>query len=388
MQQSGISQRLGKYQILGEIGRGGMATVYKAFDPTLQRYVALKVLSPRLASDDQVLRRFELEATTAANLKHPNIVVIHDVSSAEGYNFLVMELLEGPTLREEIRAQGALLPARVAYITYQLASALDYAHQRSLVHRDVKPGNIILGSDDHATLTDFGLVRAASGTRLTEAGSALGTLEYMPPEQLSGDEIDWRSDVYSLGVVVYECLMGRVPFSADTPYSVMRQVMYEPPPPLSAIIAVGPDVERVVMQALAKSPDERFRSAGEFAAALYRALSGDDLDLSNAQGCVFRLRRGPTTVGRDADNDLFVNDSQVSRHHAEIQFDGTFWNLADLQSTNCTFLNDQRVWPGQPRRLQLGDVVRFGSNAVYQVVIHSTRPLAGSDQTMQMTRPA
>ena len=189
-------------------------------------------------------------------------------------------------------------------------------------------------------------------------------------------------------MVVYECLTGHVPFSADTPYSIMRQVMYEPPPPLSAVIAVGPDVERVVMQALAKSPDERFRSAGEFAAALYRALSGDDLDLSNAQGCVFRLRRGPTTVGRDADNDLFVNDSQVSRHHAEIQFDGTFWNLADLQSTNCTFLNDQRVWPGQPRRLQPGDVVRFGSNAVYQVVIHSTRPPAGSDQTMQMTRPA
>jgi len=142
------------------------------------------------------------------------------------------------------------------------------------------------------------------------------------------------------------------------------------------------------MQALAKSPADRFRSAGEFAAALYRALSGDDLDLSNAQGCVFRLRRGPTTVGRDADNDLFVNDSQVSRHHAEIQYDGTFWNLADLQSTNCTFLNDQRVWPGQPRRLQPGDVVRFGPNAVYQVVVHSTRPPAGSDQTMQMTRPA
>jgi len=388
MQQSGISQQLGKYQILGEIGRGGMAVVYKAFDPTLQRYVALKVLSPRLASDDQVLRRFELEATTAANLKHPNIVVIHDVSGAEGYHFLVMELLEGNTLREEIRAKGALLPARVAYITYQLASALDYAHQRNLIHRDVKPSNVILGGDDHATLTDFGLVRAAHATRLTEAGSALGTLEYMPPEQLSGDEIDWRSDVYSLGVVVYECLTGHVPFSADTPYSVMRQVMYEPPPPLGMLISVSPNVELAVMQALAKSPADRFRSAGEFAAALYRALSGDDLDLSNAQGCVFRLRRGPTTVGRDADNDLFVNDSQVSRHHAEIQYDGTFWNLADLQSTNCTFLNDQRVWPGQPRRLQPGDVVRFGSNAVYQVVIHSTRPPAGSDQTMQMTRPA
>src|SRR5512136_759512 len=132
MQQSGISQRLGKYQILGEIGRGGMAVVYRAFDPTLQRYVALKVLSPRLASDDQVLRRFEREATTAANLKHPNIVIIHDVGSADGYHFLVMELLEGLTLREEIRSKGAMPSARAAYIISQVASALDYAHQQTL----------------------------------------------------------------------------------------------------------------------------------------------------------------------------------------------------------------------------------------------------------------
>ncbi len=204
-----IGGRLGKYQILGEIGRGGMAIVYKAFDPGLQRYVALKVLSPRLASEENVMRRFEREATTAANLKHPNIVMIYDVSSADGYHFIVMELLEGRTLREEIRATGALPPARVAPIVAQLASALDYAHQQGLVHRDVKPSNIVLGAGDHSTLTDFGLVRAMRASRLTEAGSALGTLDYMPPEQLSGDDVDWRSDVYSLGVVVYESLTGQ-----------------------------------------------------------------------------------------------------------------------------------------------------------------------------------
>jgi len=349
--------------------------------------VALKVLSPRLASDPQILLRFEREATTAANLKHPNIVIIHDVGSADGYHFLVMELLEGCTLREEISTRGALMPARVAHIASQLASALDYAHKRDLIHRDVKPSNIILDSNDHATLTDFGLVRAMHASRLTEAGAAVGTLEYMAPEQLSGKEIDWRADVYSLGVVVYESLGGRVPFSADTPYTLIQKVMYEPPPPLASTVhQLSPAVERVVAQALAKSPAERFRSAGEFAAALYRALSGPELGLVDRAGREFRLRRGTTTIGRDADNVLVAEDGQVSRHHAEIRFDGVSWNLVDLQSTNGTFVNEQRIWPGQPIRLQPGDVVRFGPNIVFQVIACPTRPLDARD-TQLASRP-
>jgi len=383
-----VGQRLGKYQILGEIGRGGMATVYKAFDTGLQRHVALKVLLPRLAADDQVLRRFEREATTAANLKHPNIVTIHDVGSADGYHFLVMELLEGCTLREEIRARGAMLPARAAYIASQVASALDYAHQQGLIHRDVKPSNIILGREDHTTLTDFGLVRAAHSARLTEAGATVGTLEYMAPEQLGGDEIDWRSDVYSLGVVVYELLVGRTPFTGDTPFSLMQKVMYEPPPPLENLVpTLSSSVGRVVAQALSKSAADRFRTAGEFAAALYRSLSGEELELVDRLGREFRLRRGTTTVGRDPDNVLVANDAQVSRHHAEIQFDGASWNLLDLQSTNGTFVNEQRIWPGQPRRLQPGDVVRFGPNITFQVMACPTRPPAGPNDTMLAGRP-
>jgi serine/threonine protein kinase len=383
-----VGQRLGKHQILSEIGRGGMAVVYKAFDTGLQRYVALKVLSPRLAADEQVLRRFEREATTAANLKHPNIVIIHDVGSAEGYYFIVMELLEGQTLREEIRARGAMLPARAAYITSQIASALDYAHQQGLIHRDVKPSNIILGRDDRTTLTDFGLVRAAHSVRLTEAGAAVGTLEYMAPEQLGGEEIDWRADVYSLGVVVYELLVGRTPFTGDTPFSLMQKVMYEPPPPLENIAqTLPPGVGRVVAQALSKSPSDRSRSAGEFASALYCALSGEELGLVDRLGRELRLRRGATTVGRDPDNVLVANDAQVSRHHAEIQFDGTSWNLLDLQSTNGTFVNEQRIWPGQPRRLQPGDVVRFGPNITFHVMACSPRPPSGPGDTMLAGRP-
>ncbi len=386
MSVPGTGRRLGKYEIQGEIGRGGMATVYKAFDPDLQRPVALKVLSPHLASSEQVMRRFEREATTAANLKHPNIVVIYDVGSAEGFHFLVMELLEGRTLRDEIQARGALPAARAGYITGQLASALDYAHQHGLVHRDVKPGNIILGADDHVTLTDFGLVRATHGVQLTEAGVAVGTLDYMPPEQLRGEDVDWRSDVYSLGVVVYECLTGHVPFGGDTPYAMMLKVLYDPPS-LEGLAGLPPDVGRVLMQVLSKSPAERYNSAGEFSMALYRALSSQELDLVDSAGRGFRLRRGTTGIGRDPDNELCVSDTQVSRHHAEIRFDGLSWNLGDLRSTNGTFVNDQQISPGQLVRLKPGDAVRFGPSAVYHVTARSAPPPSNPRDTMVGGRP-
>jgi serine/threonine protein kinase len=387
MQEPQSGQQLGKYQIVSEIGRGGMATVYKAFDPSLKRHVALKVLSPRLSSDDQIIRRFEREATTAANLKHPNIVIIHDVSNADGFQFLVMELLEGRTLREEIRTVGALPLARVVPIAAQVAGALDYAHQHGLIHRDVKPSNIILGANDHATLTDFGLVRAMSGSRLTEVGSALGTLEYMPPEQLSGEQVDSRSDVYSLGVVVYESLTAQMPFHADTPYTLMRQVMYEPPPPLSRAMPQLPrTLDRVVAQALAKSPGDRFRTAGEFASALYQTLAGEELELLDTTGRAFRLHRGTMRVGRDPDNDLVANFAQISRHHAEIHFEDDAWSVVDINSTNGTFVNDERIWPGQPRRLQAGDILRFGPTIAYRVAIPSVKLASDADTTIPPTQ--
>ena len=387
MQEPQAGQALGKYQLVGEIGRGGMAIVYKAFDPGLQRYVALKVLSPRLATEVEVIRRFEREATTAANLKHQNIVIIHDVGSADSFQFLVMELLEGSTLREEIRDKGALPLARVVPITAQLASALDHAHQRGLIHRDVKPSNIILGAGDHVTLMDFGLVRAARDSQLTQAGAALGTLDYMAPEQLAGEEVDARSDVYSLGVVVYETLTARMPFDADTPYGLMRKVMYEAPPPLSSIITSIPgSVEQVVMQALSKSPAQRFRAAGDLAAALYQALCGEEMELMDDAGRGFRLHRGTTTIGREPDNALVIDSAQVSRHHAEIQCDGTRYTVVDLKSTNGTFVNEQRAWPGQTLPLQPGDMVRFGPMVAFRVAAVSSRASSSPETTMLQTR--
>lgn len=385
MTELGAGQMLGKYQIIGPIGQGGMASVYKGYDPALKRHVAIKVLAAHLAADPQILQRFEREAITSANLKHPNIVVIHDVGSAGGYHYMVMELLEGRTLRQEIRAVGALPLSRVIPITYQLSSALDYAHGRELVHRDLKPGNVMLGAGDHVTLMDFGLVKALRGARLTEAGSSVGTLEYMSPEQLGGEEVDRRSDVYSLGILVYELLSGRTPFRSDTPFRVIQNVMHSPPPPLRQFAPSVPlAVEQEIERALSKQPAQRHCSAGEFAERLYGASISGDICLVDAQGRQYRLCRGRNTLGRGAENSLVFDNQQVSRFHAEIVFENQGWLLTDLNSTNGTFVNGVRATPGQQIRLNPGDVIRFGPNVQVTVMAGQT---AKGDDTLRTTRP-
>jgi serine/threonine protein kinase len=267
-----LGSSIGNYQILSELGRGGMAIVYKAYQPSLRRYVALKVLPPQFTFDATFVQRFLQEARTAAGLNHPNIITIYDVGEANGTYYFAMQLIEGGSLQQLIRREGALSMARIVYMVQQLASALDYAHRKSLIHRDIKPANVMLGEQDHVTLMDFGIARAAEGSKLTQAGMVVGTPEYMSPEQAQGEEIDRRSDIYSLGVVVYEMFAGRVPFTGTTPHSVLHKHVYETPPPLRTITRGIPrDVEKVVAQALAKDPKKRYQSAGELAHALSRA---------------------------------------------------------------------------------------------------------------------
>jgi serine/threonine protein kinase len=387
----------GRFQILEERGRGGMAVVYKAYDDVLQRTVALKVLLAHLAADEQFTERFRREAITAANLRHPNIVVIYDVGSHENFQYIVMEYVEGPTLQQEIQLKGMLPVSRVMSISEQLAAALDYAHQRKLVHRDIKPANIMIGLEDHVTLTDFGLVKAAGSKTITGEGAAVGTLKYMSPEQATGIDLDSRSDVYSFGIVVYEMLAGETPFVGTTPYQTLHSVMYKPPPSLSSRYPhITPKMEAVVFKALSKEPDQRYPSAGQFARAL-AAVTGlgaaqDSVDrtTSNAQRAVlvlitsdgreFPVYQGKVTIGRDTGNDIVIPVRQVSRHHAQIRCSQRGCSVEDLGSTNGTYVNGAILTSRVPRSLQPGDLLGIGP-----VVLTVNRPFSSENPDPQRT---
>jgi len=270
-----VGRRLGKYEIQAEIGRGGMGTVYLAYDPLLDRRVAVKVLAPHLVWEEGFVERFLREARAAARLKHPNIVTIYDVGQEGNCYYIVMEYVEGQTLSQVIKKRAALPPAEVVALLRPLADALDYAHRQGLVHRDMKPANIMVATRgdrreaSQVTLTDFGIARAAEETRLTTTGTVVGTPEYMSPEQARGEHVDRFTDLYSLGVVAYEMLSGQTPFSGATPHGVLYKHVFEPPPPICSLQPGLPaGVEPVLARGLAKDPAERYPTAVAFVEAL------------------------------------------------------------------------------------------------------------------------
>lgn len=275
---------LGAYRVLEPLGRGGMAEVYKGYHPLLDRYVALKVLHAHFSTDAQFQERFQREAATVARLRHPNIVQVHDFGWQDNITFMAMEYIQGITLKERLiglRAGGRPMPiAEAATIVREVAAALDHAHNHGLVHRDVKPANILLrnGSDEHAAqqaiLTDFGIAKILEGVQLTITGMSLGTPDYMAPEQVSGEPVGAQTDVYALGVVYFELLTNGLPFSADTPIAVLlKHVRDEPPSPRLLVPELPATLDDVLGRALAKQPRERYASAGEFAAAIDAALA-------------------------------------------------------------------------------------------------------------------
>jgi len=264
-----IGKRMGPYTVTERIGDGGMAIVYKAYQESLNRYVALKVLRDELARDQQFVARFRQEALGAANLDHPNIVHVYDAGAANGKYFIAMSYVDGGDLKGLIH-QGAIEPDRAVAITIQLAEALDHAHKQGLIHRDVKPSNVLMTRDGRPLLTDFGIAKALYESRqLTRTGTSIGTPEYMAPEQAQGLPPDGRTDIYALGVVLYEMLAAKVPFCTDTPVATMYMHVHEPPPSLRQVQGAVPQwLENVVCKALAKNPDDRYATAGLFAAAL------------------------------------------------------------------------------------------------------------------------
>ena len=272
----------GRYRIQRKLGAGGMADVYLAEDQELGRRVAIKILNGRHANDDQFIERFRREAKNAAALNHPSIVSIYDRGEAEDTYYIAMEFLDGRTLKELIVSRGAA-PINVA-IEYgrQILSALRFAHRHGIVHRDIKPHNVLVDAEGRVKVTDFGIARAGT-SQMTETGSIVGTAQYLSPEQARGGEVDPRSDLYSLGVVLYELLTGKTPFDGETPVEIaMKHLSNAPKPPSKLRSEIPPELDKVVLRALAKNPDERYQSADEMEADLERVARGAPVSAATA----------------------------------------------------------------------------------------------------------
>ncbi len=270
-------KKLGKYEIVDRLGRGGMAEVYRGYHPALDRYVAIKLLHPFLSDDPEFKDRFENEARNVAKLKHANIVQVYDFEYDETNDnyYMVMELISGPTLKDRLielsHRQGTFPVGEAVRIVHSAAEALAYAHQRGMIHRDVKPANLMLDDDQRVVLTDFGIAKIVTGVQFTSSGGMVGTPAYMAPEQGLGEQGDERSDLYSLGVILFQFLTGRLPYDAETPLAVVLKHVNEPVPSVRGFAPHVPEeLDRIVRKALAKDPDERYQSATELAADLSR----------------------------------------------------------------------------------------------------------------------
>lgn len=269
-----------RYEIIEKIGNGGMATVYKATDKVLKRYVAVKILRDEFTTDEEFIKRFEVEAQSAARLTHPNIVSIFDVGVEGNLYYIVMELIQGKTLKEIIIKERGPLPWKWSInVAIQIASALEMAHRNNIIHRDIKPHNIIITEDGIAKVTDFGIAKAVSNSTITAFGTTIGSVHYFSPEHARGGFTDAKSDLYSLGVVMYEMVTGKVPFDADTPVSVaLKHMQEEPEEPMEVNPNIPMAVNKIIMRALQKDTTLRYQSATEMLADLRRALKDPDGD--------------------------------------------------------------------------------------------------------------
>ena len=311
-----------RYEILEEVGLGGMATVYKAKDHVLNRFVAVKVLRDEFTTDNEFIKRFNTEAQSAASISHPNIVSIYDVGHEEENNlyYIVMELVQGKTLKEIIDVEGNLGWKWAINIAIQIASALEIAHKNGIVHRDIKPHNIIITEDGIAKVTDFGIAKAVSNSTITAFGTTIGSVHYFSPEQAKGSITDAKSDIYSLGVVIYEMVTGKVPFDADTPVSVaLKHMQEEPKEPIQINENLPIAINQIVVKAMQKAPSARYQTATEMLQDLSEALkdpNGDFVIIENKDGGYTRVMPAVTDerVQESKNNTVKTKKSFFAEH--------------------------------------------------------------------------
>ena len=309
-----------RYKIQEKIGNGGMATVYKALDQILNRYVAVKVLREEFTTDEEFIKRFNTEAQSAARLTHPNIVSVYDVGQEYNIYYIVMELIQGKTLKQIIEEDGHLSWKWAVNIAIQIASALEMAHKNNIIHRDIKPHNIMITEDGVAKVTDFGIAKAVSNSTITAFGTTLGSVHYFSPEHARGGYTDSKSDLYSLGVVMYEMVTGKVPFDADTPVSIaLKHMQEEPVPPIKVNKEIPFAVNQIILKAMKKDPNERYQNASEMIKDLNIALKrpeGGFVEERNFEDSF--TRRIPTVNVSDNRNGNIKSDNEEEKPKGKI----------------------------------------------------------------------
>jgi hypothetical protein len=400
-EMSGWSGRtIGGYQISDEIGKGGMAVVCRAYQPQLERWVAIKILHTEIGKSE-FLDRFRREAKAIAALRHPNIVTVYDYGEEGGTAYIVMEYVPGGSLKAHLTGEPMEWPD-AATLVIPVARALAYAHSQGIVHRDVKPANILLARPEWPLLADFGLIKLLDRQRgITRPGTSLGTPTYFSPEQAAGDDVDHRSDVYGLALVLYRLLTGHLPFEAESPIDAMlRRLRDDPTPPRHFNLHISRRLEEAIMRALSRYPTDRHSNMETLIAELSQlpgatgravmqvppgvssgttARLGDlttDVEggphlVVTGTGATITLpmvdeivigRTDPhTTLVPDIDLGLYGGgQAGVSRNHARLLHNPEGWLLEDLHSTNGTYVNQTQLSPGQPVRIRTGDAIRCG----------------------------
>ncbi|MGC8877992.1 MAG: protein kinase domain-containing protein [Anaerolineae bacterium] len=397
---SGVT--LGSYRLVEKIGQGAVSVVYRAYQPSLERWVAVKVLDPAyVAQDQQFIARFRREAKAIAALRHPNILIVYDCGEQNGLEYIAMEYVAGGALTK--RLTGEPFPwKRAVGLALGIGQALVFAHSRGIIHRDVKPGNVLLPTEDWPLLADFGLVKLKHAKQSwTDPGMPVGTPAYISPEQALGGEVDHRTDIYALGVMLFEMVTGQVPFQATKTFDMLLKHISEPPPSPRALVPEIPEaLEHIILRALAKEPDERYQdmanmvadmeTLGPFStitrppeAAAQRSkrftaelrdlrplLRGPHFIIVNTGVPVPIPLQDEVVIGRsDPVTNTMVDidltslggiSGGVSRQHARLVFAQNAWTIEDLDSTNGTYLNGVPLRPFEPQPLHDGDQVQLG----------------------------
>ena len=403
-----VGKTLNQYKLVEVIGTGGLATVYKAFQPSLERWVAVKVLH---TSDKVMLARFKREGKAVARLRHRNILIVHEYNEVDGIPYIAMEYVEGGTLTDYLKGEPREW-TDVVSLAIPVGEALHYAHLHGLVHRDIKPSNILMAQEDWPLLADFGLVKMQEAAdNITDTGEIMGTPGYIPPEQATGKEATPQSDIYSLGVIMFEMIAGRLPFKHNNLNQILLfHIMDDAPPPTEFNPNCPPQLERIILKGMQRNPDDRFINMHEMVAALNmfattagvphlattlgtrRRLDVSTTELSavspatglinrkTSSGAQLLLSKQNITLDLPAphpkENDLIIGrvhgdrrvevdltpfdglDGGVSRRHARLIKDGDQWLIEDLGSLNGTFVNETQLAPSKPTLLQNNDLIR------------------------------